>query len=70
MMERAKAIVAAVGLVVTALTAALSDDVFNVSDAGQVTFTVVTAAVSVYAVWKIPNRPASTLSNRRLPTEE
>lgn len=53
---KAKAWVAAVGTLITALSAALSDDVFDINDTTQVVVTLVSAAASVYAVYKVPNR--------------
>lgn len=57
-MEKAKAVAAALGLVVTALSAAFADDVLDVSETGQIVATVITGALSVYAVWRVPNRPS------------
>lgn len=57
-MKIAKAVVAAVGTVVTALTAALADDVLNTNEVGTIISTVVVAALSVYAVWRVPNEQA------------
>lgn len=54
---KAKAVVSACGVVVTALTAALADDVFNLSDVSALISAVVPAVVTVYAVWKVPNKP-------------
>ena len=54
-MVKAKAIVSAVGVVVTALTAALADDVFNLSDVQGLLSAIIPAAVSVWAVWRVPN---------------
>jgi hypothetical protein len=54
-MKIAKAVVAAVGMVVTVLTAVLADDVLNASEAGTLTATVVEGALTVYAVWRVPN---------------
>lgn len=55
-MRTAKAWVAAVGLVMTSLTAALSDDVFDLNDTSQVLSTVLVAAASVWGVYRVPNR--------------
>lgn len=54
-MRIAKAIAAATGTVVTALTAAFADDVLSVDETGQIVATVVTAALTVYAVYKVRN---------------
>lgn len=64
-MTKAKAVVAAVGLVVNALSAAFADDVLNGSEIGGIVSTVVTSALAVYAVWRIPNKPAETPAQYR-----
>jgi hypothetical protein len=58
-MRAAKAWVSAAGMVVTALTAAFADDVFNGNDAAGVVSTVVLAIVSVVAVYRVPNKNAN-----------
>ena len=63
-MRTAKAWVSAVGMVVTALTAALSDDIFDVSDTTQVVSTVIVASAAVYGVYKTRNAYAATDSSR------
>lgn len=55
-MKIAKALVAAVGSIVTVLTGALADDVLSVDETGSVVATVVTAVLTVWAVWAVPNR--------------
>lgn len=55
-MRTAKAWVAAVSSVVTALSAAFADDILSNSEVGGLVSTVVLAALGVYAVYKIPNR--------------
>jgi hypothetical protein len=54
-MTAAKAWVAALGTIVTALSAAFADDVFNGNDAAAVVSTVVLAIVSVVGVYRVPN---------------
>jgi len=54
-MKVAKAVAAAVGTVATAVSAALADDLFGVDEIGHVVATVITAALAVYAVWRVPN---------------
>lgn len=54
-MKNAKAVVAAVGTVVTALSAAIADDVLGTDEIGTVVAVVVTAALTVYGVWRTPN---------------
>jgi hypothetical protein len=55
-MRTAKAWVAALGTVVTSLSVALGDDIFDGNDAASVTSTVVLAIVSIYAVYRVPNK--------------
>ncbi len=56
-MRTAKAWVAFAGSLVTALTAALSDDVFNASDTQQVVLTGVTALFTLAATYYAPYKP-------------
>lgn len=56
-MKAAKAIVAAVGTVVTALTAALADEVLSLDEVGQLVAVVIAAAATIWGVWRVPNRP-------------
>jgi hypothetical protein len=56
-MTAAKAWVTAVGLVVTALSAAFADNVFDGNDAAAVASTVVLGIASVVAVYRVPNKP-------------
>jgi hypothetical protein len=58
-MTAAKAWVAALGTVVTALSAAFADDVFNGNDAAAVVSTVVLGAVSVISVYRVPNKKSN-----------
>lgn len=51
----AKTTASAIGTIAVAISAALADDVFNSDDAGVVT-TIVVALLSIYAVWRTPNR--------------
>lgn len=64
-MTKAKALVAALGTVVTVLTGVLADDVLNVGEIGEVVSTLVTGAITVWAVWGVPNKPAETPSQYR-----
>jgi hypothetical protein len=64
-MKNAKAIVTAVGTVVTALSAALADDVLNQSEIGGLVVAAMAAAATIYAVWRVPNRPADSPSGTR-----
>jgi hypothetical protein len=52
----AKATVAAIGTVITALAAAFADDVLSHNEVAGLVSTVVLGAISVYSVWKVPNR--------------
>lgn len=55
-MRTAKAWVSAVGTVVTALSAAFADDVLSNNETAGLVSTAVLAALSVYAVYKTPNK--------------
>lgn len=55
-MRYAKAIVAALGSVLTVVTAALADDVFSVDEIGTVVSSAITAALTVLAVFSVPNQ--------------
>ncbi len=55
-MKIAKAVVAAVGSVITVLTAALADDVLSLDETGGIVASAIVAAGTVYAVWAVPNR--------------
>ena len=54
-----KAIISALGTVLIVLTGAVGDDVLSMSDLTQLITTVVEAAATVYAVWRVPNRPVA-----------
>lgn len=56
-MTAAKAVVAAIGTIVTVLTAALADNVLDASEIGQIAAAAITGALTVAGVWAIPNRP-------------
>jgi len=56
----AKAWVAAIGAVVTAVTAALSDDVFNVDDTVQVIVTMVPIIATLVSTYAVPNKGSVT----------
>lgn len=62
-MTKAKMWAAAAGTLVTAISAALSDDIFDINDATQVGITVVTIIGTMYAVWRTDNGPKDP-SNR------
>ncbi|WP_433114305.1 hypothetical protein [Micromonospora sp. CA-246542] len=53
----AKAYVTAVSSVVTALSAAFADDVLGDNEVAGLVSTVALAALGVYAVYKVPNKP-------------
>ena len=57
-MTKAKAINAAVGAVVSILTAAFADEVFSASETSRVVAVLVEQAITVWAVWRVPNKPA------------
>jgi F0F1-type ATP synthase assembly protein I len=54
-----KAIVAAVGSLVTVATGVLADDVIGMDEWGALVSALVAAGATVYAVWRAPNRPAA-----------
>jgi hypothetical protein len=54
-MRAAKAIVAAVGSLVTVLTGALADDVLGTDEIGTVVSTAVVAVITVAGVYATPN---------------
>jgi len=54
-MVTAKMWVSFAGSVITALSAAFADDVFDVNDGTQVALTVVSALGAMWAVWRVPN---------------
>lgn len=56
--QKAKAVVAAAGTVVTALTAAFADDVVELNELGNVAAVVIAAGVTIYGVWRVPNQEA------------
>jgi hypothetical protein len=57
----AKAWVAATGALVTALTAALSDDIFNVDDTVQVIVTMVPVIATLVTTYAVPNKGHSVV---------
>jgi len=57
-MYMAKAWVAFFGAILTALTAALSDDVLGASDAQQVALTVIPALATLWAAYNAPYAPS------------
>lgn len=61
-MNAAKAWVAAVGMVVTALASILADSLITSAEWGTLAQVIVTAAFSVatvYGVWRVPNDPTT-----------
>jgi hypothetical protein len=59
-MTVAKAVVAGIGLIVTALTAAFADDIFDLSEMVEFAVVVGEVAVGTWAVWKVRNVPPTT----------
>lgn len=62
-----KAIFAAVGTTITALTTmwatvsvATGDDVVDVGEVGSITTALITLGLTVWAVWRVPNRPVES----------
>jgi hypothetical protein len=60
-MYMAKAVVAFLGAVVTALTAALADDVFSIGDVSQLVVTLVPIAITAVTTYAVPNRGSATV---------
>jgi hypothetical protein len=58
----AKAWVAGLFMILTALVAALSDDVVDMNDTQQVIASIVAAVAGIYAVYQTRNRPKGPLS--------
>lgn len=52
----AKAIVAAVGGLVTAVTPVVADEVIGLDEVGTVAAALAAAVATVYGVWRTPNR--------------
>lgn len=52
----AKAVVAAVGGLATALTPVVADEVIGLDELGTVAAAIVVAVGTVAAVWRVPNR--------------
>lgn len=64
-MTKTKAVVAAIGTAVTVLTAALADDVFNASEMGTFIATLIEGGTTVWAVWRVQNKPAAAPAQYR-----
>jgi hypothetical protein len=54
---KAKAWVSALGLLVTSLSGAFADNVLNGNEVAGIASTLVLGALSVYAVYRVPNKP-------------
>lgn len=54
---KAKAIAAAIGGVCTVVAGVFADDVLDVGELGSLLAALVSAAGTVYAVWKTKNQP-------------
>lgn len=55
-MRAAKAIVAAIGTVVVALTGVLADEVVDVNEVGLLVTVLIEAAITIFAVYQVPNK--------------
>lgn len=55
--SKAKAVAAAVGALATVVAGVFADDVLDVSEAGSLVTALITAGATVYAVFRVPNRP-------------
>lgn len=58
-----KAVVTAVGGALTVLTGALGDDVLELSELGQLGTATAVLGLTVYGVWKVPNRDSDPLGD-------
>jgi len=56
--DKLKAVVAAVGTVATACTAAFADNILSVQEGYGLLIAAGTAAATVYAVFRVPNKSA------------
>lgn len=54
-MRAAKAWIAAIGMVITSLTAILADNVFDANEVGTLVTVAIEAILLVIAVYKVPN---------------
>lgn len=54
--KAAKAVVAAVGGLATALGPVVADDVIGMDEVGTVASALALAAATIYGVWRVPNR--------------
>lgn len=54
---KAKAVAAAVGTFCTVAAAVFADDVLDTSEIGSLIAGAVTAAATIYAVFRVPNKP-------------
>ncbi len=52
---KAKAVTAAIGVVVVALTAGLADDALNLEETGHIIASIIACGVAVYGVFRVPN---------------
>jgi len=52
-----KAIIAAIGVLVTALSGAVADDVLTMSEVANIVVAFVPGVLTVVAVWRVPNKP-------------
>ncbi|MFF5992571.1 hypothetical protein [Prauserella flavalba] len=54
--EAWKAVIAAMGGVVTVLTATVADDVIGLDEVGSISAALGTLVLTVYGVWRVPNK--------------
>lgn len=62
--RNAKAVIGAVGTFVTALTAAAADNVIGLDEVPHLVSTLVLGGVTVYSIWKVPNRQVVKVNKR------
>jgi hypothetical protein len=57
MSNKAKAIAAAIGTLATVVTGVYADNVLGTDEIGSLVAAIVTAGVTIYAVFQVPNKP-------------
>ena len=67
-MTAAKAVVAAIGTIVTALTAALADEVLDLTEVAHLVTVAVECAATVFAVYQVRNVPSNPVVKDEPPT--
>lgn len=70
-MTKTKTVVAAIGTTLTAITTALAavsvalaDDAVDLTEVSAIATAVLTAGATIYAVWRVPNKPVNRQNTR------